>query len=139
MQADVTREARVQGARLQHGRSGGVLGSWSPATTGFFYCTLSCSPWGAQNIPDGPIRTLGTGCMLNFCIKCARQPTTVSTSTPTVTSIQFGSADSCHQCRPSHSSTGASGRSKHVTKIWVVGSYPSGCIHLRGQLPIYHT
>jgi len=96
VQADVMRKARVQGARLQHGCSGGVLGSQSPATAGFFYYTLSCSPWHAQNIPDGPIRTLGTGCTLNFCIKCAQQPATLSASTPTVTSIQFGSADSCH-------------------------------------------
>jgi len=69
VQADATREARALGARLQHGRSGGVLGSRSPATAGFFYCTLSRSPWRAQNIPDGLIRTLGMGCTLNFRIK----------------------------------------------------------------------
>ena len=35
MQADATRGAGTMGAQLLYGRSGGVLGSWSPAT-GFF-------------------------------------------------------------------------------------------------------
>jgi len=67
--ADVARGAKALGARLQHGRSGGVLGSQSPATAGFLDCTLSRSPWRIRNIPDGTIRTLGMGCMLNFRIK----------------------------------------------------------------------
>ena len=69
VQVDVTREARTLGARLQHGCSGGVLGSQSPATAGFFDCTQSCFPWCTRNIPDVTICTLRTGCMLNFRIK----------------------------------------------------------------------
>jgi len=69
------------------------MGSRSPATAGFFDCTLSRFPWSARNIPDGTIHTLGTICTLNFASNSARRAATVSASTPTVTSTQFGGAD----------------------------------------------
>jgi len=101
------RDAQILGTRLQHRCSRGVLGSQSPATTGFFNCTLSCSPWRAQNIPDGTIHTIGTGCTLNFCIKQCLIICNKEHKRPTVSSTRFGGADSYHQCRSSHSSPGA--------------------------------
>jgi len=71
IQVDATGKARAPDARLQHGHSGGVLGSRSPATTRFFDCAIYCSHWHAQDIPDGTIHTLGTGYTLNFRIKRA--------------------------------------------------------------------
>jgi len=41
VQADATLEARTLGAQFQHRHSEGVLGSRSPATTGFFNCIPS--------------------------------------------------------------------------------------------------
>jgi len=51
-----------------------VLGSWSPATAGFFNYTLSRPPWRARNVPDGITHTLGMICTLNIRIK--QRPTT---------------------------------------------------------------
>ena len=119
------RDAQILGARLQHGHSGGVLGSRSPATTGFFDCTLSRSPWRARNIPDGTIHTIGTGCTLNFRIKQCPTIRNDEHKRPTVSSTRFGGADSCHQCRPSHSSPGA--RQKQAFTLPLGG----------GQLPFW--
>jgi len=107
VQAAPTCDAMVPGTRLQHGRSGGVLGSRSPATTGFFNCTLSRSPWRAQNIPDGTIHTRGTGCMVTTTLEQCPTIRNDEHKRPTVSSTRFGGADSCHQCRPSHSSSSA--------------------------------
>ena len=125
MQADATRVARTLGARLQHGRSGGVPGSRSPATTGFFDCTLSRSPWRAQNIPDGTIHTIGTGCTVNFRIKRCPTIRNDGHKRPTVSSTRFGGADSCHQCHPLHSSPGI--------RQWQPFALPLG----GGQLPFW--
>jgi len=55
-QSRQTRRAKwALGARLLYGRSGGVMGSWIPATAGIFNYTPSRFPWSARNIPDGPI------------------------------------------------------------------------------------
>jgi len=51
VQADATLETRTLGARFQHGRSEGVLGSRSPATTGFSIAShraLSSAPETSQ-------------------------------------------------------------------------------------------
>ena len=70
----------------------GVLGSRSPATTGFSECTLSRSPWRAKNIPDGSIHTLGAGCTVTTTPEQCPTRRYSLRNHPTVTSTRFGSA-----------------------------------------------
>jgi len=70
----------------------GVLGSRSPATTGFCECTLSRTPWRAKNIPDGIICIIEAGCTVTTPPE--RCPTRRYSlwNHPTVSSTRFGNA-----------------------------------------------
>ena len=106
----------------------GVLGSRSPATTGFSECTLSRSPWHAENIPDGTIHTLGAGCTVTTLPEQCPRRRNGEHKLPTLASTRFGNDDSCHQCRPSQPSSGAPGNCSILPHRWVVGNCPAGCM-----------
>jgi len=70
----------------------GVLGSRSPATTGFCECAPSHPPWCAENIPDGSIHTVGAGCMVTTTPERCPTRRYSLRKHPTVISTRFGSA-----------------------------------------------